>query len=372
DILRMLRDADAGRADLVIADGNASERESRDRFAGRALTRPGWTGGKTGPHAHDGWASSVTPAVDLVKAPGELAAAVERLLAGVPVVPARATGLELVLPAPPVWVVTADGDLLGAHWARGGSAGGQSVLGLRAAAQQATKQLAEAEQAAQRAERELAEAAEEEEQARQGLAEAQAALQEVDAAAAQGSGRLGSLAGAARAAQDEAGRLVAAIAAADRSAEKSRTQLADIEARVAAESQDDNGPSPDATAPLNGDEPGAFGDTPTSTAGDRVRGRSRQALADSAAAARRREMDARLEVRTVEERLRAISGRADALASAAVAERQAISRAAERAKRRAAEAKIAAAVATGAKIVLTSIERSLRLADGERRQAEVA
>jgi chromosome segregation protein len=83
-------------------------------------------------------------------------------------------------------------------------------------------------------------------------------------------------------------------------------------------------------------------------------------------------MDARLEVRTVEERLRAISGRADALASAAVAERQAISRAAERAKRRAAEAKIAAAVATGAKIVLTSIERSLRLADGERRQAEVA
>ncbi len=372
DILRKLRDGDAGRVDLVIADGTGVELGARERDVGRAPARPAWTVSTTGHDEGDGGVSSVQPALDLVKAPGELAAAVEQLLAGVLVVPDLATGLELVLADPSLAVVTADGDLLGAHWARGGSAGGQSVLGLRAAAQQATKQLAEAEQAAQRAERELAEAAEEEEQARQVLAEAQAALQEVDAAAAEVSGRLGSLAGAARAAQDEAGRLVAAIAAADRSAEKSRTQLADIEARVAAESQDDNGPSPDATAPLNGDEEGAFGDAPTSTAGDRVRGRSRQALADSAAAARSREMDARLEVRTVEERLRAISGRADALASAAVAERQAISRAAERAKRRAAEAKIAAAVATGAKIVLTSIERSLRLADGERRQAEVA
>jgi chromosome segregation protein len=201
------------------------------------------------------------------------------------------------------------------------------------------------------------------------LAEAQAALQEVDAAAAEVSGRLGALAGAARAAQDEAGRLVAAIAAADRSAEKSRTQLADIEAKIAAESgQDDSArPSPDATAPMNGGEA-----VDHEEPGGRVRARSRQALADSAAAARSTEMDARLEVRTVEERLRAISGRADALASAAVAERQAISRAAERAKRRAAEARIAAAVASGAKIALASIERSLRLADGERQRAEVA
>ncbi len=83
-------------------------------------------------------------------------------------------------------------------------------------------------------------------------------------------------------------------------------------------------------------------------------------------------MDARLEVRTVEERLRAISGRADALASAAVTERQAISRAAERAKRRAAEARIAAAVASGATVALASIGRSRRLADEERQQAEVA
>ncbi|HEX5190943.1 MAG TPA: chromosome segregation protein SMC [Streptosporangiaceae bacterium] len=355
EILRLLRDGNAGRADLVIANGTA------ERLRGRAAARPGspasGAASMAGLGEGDGRVRSVTPALDLVKSPGELAAAVEELLAGVLVVPDLATGLEVVRADPATAVVTTDGDLLGAHWARGGSAGGQSVLGLRAAAQQASRQLADAELAAQRAERELAEAAEEEEQARQVLAQAQAALQETDAAAAEVSGRLGALAGAARAAQDEAGRLVAAIAAADRSAEKSRTQVADIDAKIAAES-DQEGEEQDDSAEADG--------------GVQVRGRTRQALADSAAAARSREMDARLEVRTVEERLRAISGRADALVSAAVTERQAVARAAERAKRRAAEARIAAAVATGAKVALASIGRSLRLADEERQQAEVA
>ncbi len=213
DILRMLRESSAGQADLVIADGtpNRSSRPShRDAAAGIS-------GGRGEQRV-----GSVVPARDLVTAPDELAAVLERLLAGVLVVPDLATGLDLVRRDPSVAAVTADGDLLGAHWAWGGSTNGQSVLGLRAAAQQAARQLADAETAAQRAERDLAEAAEDEEQARQVLAQAQAAMHEVDAAAAEISGRLGALAGAARAAQDEAGRLVAAIAAADRSAEKAR------------------------------------------------------------------------------------------------------------------------------------------------------
>jgi chromosome segregation protein len=374
DILRMLRTSDAGRVDLAIADSGGS-------WAGRRPGRIGGTSGAAGPghgtgvNGGDQRLRAVTPALELVKAPRELAAAVEQLLAGVLVVPDLATGLELVRADPSVAVVTTDGDLLGAHWARGGSADGQSVLGLRAAAQQAARQLAGAEVAAQRAERNLAEAAEEEDQARQGLAEAQAAMAEVDAAAAEISGRLGALAGAARAARDEAGRLVAAIAAADRSAEKARSQIADIEARIAAESGQD-GEAGDATGRLNGggteQDDGYAG--PGAGSGRRagVSGAARQALTDSAAAARSTEMDARLEVRTVEERLRAISGRADALASAAAAERQAISRAAERARRRAAEAAVASAVASGARVTLASIERSLRLADEQRQQAEVA
>jgi chromosome segregation protein len=83
-------------------------------------------------------------------------------------------------------------------------------------------------------------------------------------------------------------------------------------------------------------------------------------------------MDARLEVRTVEERLRAISGRADALASAARAERLAATRAADRARRRATEATVASAVARGARLALACVERSLALADSERERAETA
>ncbi len=83
-------------------------------------------------------------------------------------------------------------------------------------------------------------------------------------------------------------------------------------------------------------------------------------------------MEARLEVRTVEERLRAVAGRGDALASAAAAERQAIQRARARSVRRAQEAAVASAVASGAMVALTAIERSRALADAERQAAEQA
>jgi len=462
DILRVLRDRQAGRADLVIAAGDGwSDRGSAANGSGgggadRARQPGAGTGGLlgggglggsrqagagtggllgggglggtrqagagTGGGPGDDGGRAVIPAIELVKAPGELAAAVERLLAGVLVVPDLASGLELIRTDPSVAVVTRDGDLLGTHWARGGSAQGQSPLGLRAAAQLAAAQLAGAEIAGQRAERELVEAIEEEDSAKQVLARALAAVQETDAAAAEISGRLGALAGAARAARDEAGRLAAAIAAADRSAQKSRSQLADIEAKLAAESGAAGSVSADAqdglagTATRQPDEPDDFARTAARHAdelagltgpavrqadelagltGPAVRqadeldsqpadwtsprpdraiapGTAKQALADSASAARGTEMDARLEVRTVEERLRAITGRADALASAAAAERQAIARAAERATRRAAEATVASAVASGARLALAAIERSGRLADEQRQRAELA
>ena len=362
DILGRLRDTEAGRADLVIAAGGAGTGEPSAAY-------------NSGPVRTQLAGEAVLPARDLVHAPAELAPAIDRLLAGVLVVPDLATGLELVRSDPSAAVVTAAGDLLGAHWARGGAAGGQSLLGLRSAAHQAAAELAEAERAAQRAERELAAASEEEEQARQVQTQSQAALAEIDAAAAEVSGRLGSLAGAAKAAQDETGRLATAIAAADRSAEKSRNQLAEIEARIAAETAADSGQA-DGTAELTGQRTGGSGGSSprASTGGSAPLAgtSSRQALLDSVSAARDTEMDARLEVRTAEERLRAISGRADALASSARAERQAAARAAERARRRAIEAEVARAVAKGARIAVDAVERSLRLAETERQQAERA
>ena len=381
-ILLALRDQQAGRADLVIADNGGPERQ-RGSLSGmrtEKAPRSGSRGAGTGSGAGDGGVRAVTPALDLVKAPRELAGAIERLLAGVLVVPDLATGLELVRADPSIAVVTADGDLLGTHWARAGSGSGHSLLGLQAAGQAAAARLTRAETAAQRAERELADAVEDEEHARQEVAQALAAMQEADAAAAEISGRLGALAGAARAAQDEAGRLAAAIAAADRSAQKCRGQIAELDARIEAEARAacqprDGSPGLGREEPYQ-DGPGLLDAAAGQGAGDgaaqAAQGADRQALTDSAAAARGREMDARLEVRTVEERLRAIAGRADALASAAAAERQAISRAAARARRRAAEAAVAAAVASGARIALERIERSGQLADAQRQQAELA
>jgi chromosome segregation protein len=300
---------------------------------------------------------SVTHALDLVTAPAELAAAVEQLLDGVVVATDLREGLELVRAHPRLRVVTRDGDLIGAHWAHGGSAGAPSMLGLRAAAQEAAAQLDEAEHRCQRAERELAEAGEDEDAARQVLAEAVGTLQEADAAAAETSGRLGTLAGAARAAQDEAGRLAAAIAAAERAREKDLAQLADLQGKLAVQEAD-----------------GPAGRLPSGEAGpaEEAGAADKNALAAEAMAARNAEMEARLEVRTVEERLRAVAGRGDALASAAASERQAIQRARVRSVRRAQEAAVADAVASGATIALAAIERSRAMADSDRQAAEQA
>ena len=370
-ILAALKSEDAGQAALMIAaerprpgpwpddqpePGPGTSARNRSRAGGEM---PGF--------------NNVPRALDLVKAPGELAGAVEQLLDGVLVAEDLPQGLELVRADPRLRVVTRDGDLLGAHWARGGSAGAPSVLGLRAAAEEAAGRLDEAERRCQRAERELADAAEDEDAARQVLAEALAGLQEADAAAAETSGRLGTLAGAARAAQDEAGRLAAAIASAERAREKDLAQLADLQGRLAvqeAEGPVGSGGASDAEGESRAEGRGRAEEG--SGVGEGTGAGDKNALAAQATAARNAEMEARLEVRTVEERLRAVAGRGDALASAAAAERQAIQRARARSVRRAQEAAVASAVASGAMVALTAIERSRALADAERQAAEQA
>jgi chromosome segregation protein len=356
-ILTALRGEEAGQAGLVIADGSGSN--------GRGMPADGRGPGRP-VHAHrpDG----VPRAVDLVEAPPELAAAVAELLDGVLVAEDLRHGLDVIHAEPGLRVVTRDGDLIGARWARGGSAGAPSLLGLRATAQEAAGRLSAAEHRCQRAQRELAGATEDDDAARQAVAEAQAGLQEVDAAAAETSGRLGALAGAARAAQGEAGRLAAAIAAADRSREKDLAQLADLQGKLAvAEAQGDSG----AEGEERSRDGAAEGSTPEREASDHG-APDKEALAAEATAARGSEMEARLEVRTVEERLRAVAGRGDALASAAAAERKAIQLAKVRSARRAEQAVVAGAVAAGAMTAVAAIERSRAMADAERQEAERA
>jgi chromosome segregation protein len=346
-ILHGLKGTDAGTAGLVIAE------------AGPGPGQP-YTGPEGAPApGSEGLPPGVIPAIDLVKAPGELSVAVAGLLAGVVVAADLGQARQVVCTRPELRVVTRDGDLLGAHWAHGGSARPPSMLAMRAAAEEAAAGVATAERAAQAAAASLAAAVTDEERDRLAVGHALAGVRAADKAAAESSGRLGRLAGAARAAQEEAARLQAAIASVGKQRERDLAALAGLTAKLAdAEPGEDAGPA----RPAGAGEPGA--DAPEIP--------DRDNLAAAASAAREAETDARLEVRTAEERLRAIAGRADALAAAAVRERRAAEAAVAARRRRAQQAEAAGAVAAGADVALATITASLTTAQADREAAEQA
>jgi chromosome segregation protein len=286
-------------------------------------------------------------AVELVRAPAGVAEAVAELLRDVAVVADLAEARTLVMKDERLTVVTRAGEVLGARWAHGGTARGQSVLELRAAADEAAAGLAEAEASCAHTAASLERALQEEKSAKNTVDNARARMREADAAAAEVSGRLGRLAGEARAARDETDRIDAAIAKAQRAAEQGLARLAELRRELTdaeAELDVDEGPEPDDDY--------------------------REGLAERCTAARDAEMEARLEVRTAEERLRAIGGRAESLAATAAAERHARVRAAELRRRRTQQAVVAQAVAIGAGYAVHKAEQSLVQAQAKRADAE--
>jgi len=352
EVLTDIRAANAGTVGLVIASPPAGAPTSTSSSLGSS--NPSTAGGPNLPdHSRPTLPVGARWAVDLVSGPAELAGAVGELLANVVVVADLTESAGFVRDNPDFRCVTAGGDLIGAHWAHGGSAGAQSLLDVRAAADDAAARLAAAETASEAAAETLAEATEATDEARQVLEEIRGRLRAADAATAEISGRLGRLAGAARAAADEAKRLDAAVGAAERSAEKDQAKLAQLKAELAeAEADEDRARDPEVENAQADEE--------------------RAELARRAGSAREAEMEARLEVRTVEERLRAISGRADSLAASATAERAARERAAIRRRQRAAQGAVARAVAAGAASAVTAAEGSLAESNERRAAAEAA
>jgi chromosome segregation protein len=373
EVLTDIRTANAGTVGLVIASAQApsadpessTDPSDQPTSATAPDAGPAGTSAPSGPDSHPSspnfperhprptLPAGARWAVDLVTAPAELTGAVRELLANVVVVTDLTQSAGFVRDNPDFRCVTADGDLIGAHWAHGGSAGAQSLLDVRAAADEAAAKLAAAELASDAAAETLAEATGATDEARQVLEEIRGRLRAADAATAEISGRLGRLAGAARAAADEAKRLDAAAGAAQLSAEKDQAKLAQLKAELAqAEAEQDRARDPEVENQQADEE--------------------RAELIQRAAAARESEMEARLEVRTVEERLRAISGRADSLAASATAERAARERAAIRRRQRAAQGAVARAVATGAATAVSAAESSLAEANERRAAAEAA
>ncbi|MBY8879434.1 AAA family ATPase [Actinacidiphila acidipaludis] len=285
-------------------------------------------------------------AAELVAADGELLPAVRRLLRDVVVVGALEEAEEIVASHPHLTAVTAEGDLLAAHTAQGGSAKAPSLLEVQA-------QVDEAEAELQRLEEQCAELAGRQQEAKERRSAAARTVDDVSqrrraaekekSSVAQQLGRHG---GQARAAAGEAERAAAAVLRAQETLAAAREELEELSYRLS-EAQEEPGE----------EEPDTF---------------ARDRLAADGANARQTEMEARLQVRTHEERVKGLAGRADGLDRAARAEREARARAERRRARLEYEAAVAAAVLTGARGLLQYVQVSVGRAEAERAAAEAA
>ncbi|MFD9033876.1 chromosome segregation protein SMC [Streptomyces sp. NPDC059567] len=321
EALRLLRKQDAGRAALLLAGGEA----------------PGESPAPAGGHPR---------AADLVRGPEELMTSVRRLLAGIVVVGTLEEAEELVYAHPGLTAVTAEGDLLGAHFAQGGSAGAPSLLEVQASVDEAAAELDELESRCAR----LAAAQQEATEFRRSSAALVEELAErrraADREKSQVAQQLGRLAGQARGAAGEAERTTAAAARAAEALEKALYEAEELAERL-----------------LVAEETPAEEEPDTSV---------RDRLAADGANARQTEMEARLQLRTHEERVKGLAGRADSLDRGARAEREARARAEQRRARLRHEVEVATAVAAGARQLLSHIEVSLVRAEQERALAEAA
>jgi chromosome segregation protein len=293
--------------------------------------------------AWPGLPDDVAYAVDVVECPATLRPALARLLFKVAVVDDLAAGRGLLADLPDVTAVTREGDLLGAHFATGGSSSQPSLIEVQAAVDEAAYQLTGATHACERLAFDLARLEEERSHAQRRVDVALAKLHESDATLAAVAEELGQLGSLARSAKAEAERASAAIVAAEEARDRDLAGLAELEQRLTLAEE-----SPD-------EEP----DTSL-----------RERLADQARGGRQAEMEARLALRTAEERARALHGRADALLQAARAEREARARAVARRERLLREGAVAAAVVRGAEVALARLETSIAAAAAARAEVE--
>ncbi|MFE6969724.1 chromosome segregation protein SMC [Isoptericola sp. NPDC057653] len=327
DALRRLRDDDAGRAGLVV--GGSAPADASDPVA---VDLP----------------RGARRATDVVTVAGPAAAPLRTLLRDVVVVDDLAQARALVQATPGVVAVTRAGDLLGAGRAWGGSAAAPSVLHLTSALDEAKEGLDDAAARGERCRFELVGARERLEAAQAAQDDTLARLHESDAALAAVAEQLGTLGAAHRSALAEAERHRATLAKAHDRRKADEAELADLARRLEVAEA----------------EPAQSQEQVEAAQGQR------DAAQASATAARAAETEARLELRTSEERARAVAGRAQGLARAAAQERAAREKAERRAVQRAAEARTAASVRDDAGTALGVLARSIERAQSERAAAD--
>ena len=362
EALGRLRRDDAGRAGLLVG-GAAYDRHAPRRRWGCAGGDANGVEPRLRDHDSDGpeprLPAGARWALDLVEAPDTLRPALARLLHRVVVVPTLEQAGQLV--GTGLRAVTQEGDLLGADWAAGGSTGTPSLLEVQAAFDEAAGRQDEAQRRQERLGFEVAASRARAAAARGEVDEALTELNGSDATMAALAEQLGLLAAQGRAAEAEAGRLQQARVLAEQARDRDLGGLAQLEERLAAAE----------AVPVEGDVVG----------GESVGGESigadpptqlRDQLAADAGAARAGEVEARLAVRTGEERARGLSGRAESLERAAQAERASREQLLDVTARRERGAAVASRVVDAAQLALAAVERSMAVAAAERDDAGTA
>ncbi len=334
-------------ADAVVVRDSGAALSAIDHLKTDDLGRAGLILGGAPPPTEE-WPqlpAHASYARDMVEAPAELTGALARLLFKVAVVDDLATARALVAELPDLVAVTRDGDLLGAHFASGGSSSQPSLLEIQAAVDEAAEQLAEAVASSERLGFEMSRLEAERLDAQKRVDVALAKLHESDATLAAVAEELGQHGSLSRAARAEADRLAQTIAGAEEARNHDLAGLAELETRLA-KAEDATDEEPDTS--------------------------ERERLAEVARAARQAEMDARLALRTAEERARALHGRAASLLRAAQTERESRERARERRERILREGEAARAVVAAMEVVLVRLDASVDLATVERAEVERA
>ncbi len=315
-----LKQADGGRAAIVLSDWPAEEPSRLDVLPEGAQ-----------------WA------LDLIEAPARLRGAMVAMLSGVAVVSDLAEAMDLVAARPRLRAVTRDGDLVGAGWVSGGSDHRPSTLEIASEIEKARAELVAAEAQADQLSAALSGALSEQAARQDSTEQALAALNESDAAISAIYEQLGRLGQDARAAEEEWRGLLRQREELEAGRAETLGELGELETRLrnAEQTQDV------AAEPVD-----------------------RQQKIDAARTgletARGVEVEARLAVRTAEERANAVRGRADSLRRAAAAEREARLRAQQARAARERAAAVAGAVAESGRLLAGRLAQVVGAASGNR------
>ena len=300
--VRALKDVDGGRAAIVLADWPMPAGQDLGSLPDGAR-----------------WA------IDLIEAPPRLQGAMTAMLAGVAVVDDIGAALDMVSERPGLRAVTRDGDLVGAGRVDGGSGRKPSTLEITGEIEKARTELLAAETQVAQLAAALAGAVAEQADRKDAAEQALAALNESDAAMSAIYEQLGRLGQEVRLAEEEWRRLQTQRDELESGRVQTVTELTELEARLRAAQESQT---------VVETSPG-----------------ERSQMQASAEQARAFEVEARLAVRTAEERANAVRGRADSLRRSASAERDTRLRAQQARAARQHAAEVAATVAeTGRRV----------------------